>query len=282
MSITRVNTNTDALMAAANLRKLEFQLSRTMSHLSSGLRIVTGSDDPSGVALMGKFNAQLSGTRTAIQNAEDGTSLMQLADAAMAENMDILLRMRDIAVRAGTDATLTTADRVTMEQEYIDLKLEITRKAGATTFNTKVLFQGALSGAVIQVGPNNSTYHQLSIRIPLLSVANINGRTLAAAHVSTLALAQGAIDLVQSAINGLASLQSIVGVQEQSLERTINELNAAEVNVAAAASRITDADMASEISAFARQQVLSMAATAMIAQANSQPQQVLSLLGIGA
>lgn len=281
MSITRINTNVDALMAGANLRKMEFQLSRTMSHLSSGLRLNNGSDDPSGMALMGTFKAQMSGTEVAIQNAEDGLSMFQLADSALNETMNILLRMRDVAVRASTDATLTTAQRQTMEQEYIDLKTELTRRKTAITFNTKVLFSGALSGATVQVGPDNVAGNKLSIRIPLMSVTDLNGRNIKAAYVSTLTHAQSSIDMIQSAINGVAALQSIIGVQEQGLERIINDLNSAHVNISSAASRITDADMALEISNFAKQQVLAQAATAMIAQANSQPQQILSLLGIG-
>jgi len=269
------------MMASANLRKMEFSLSRTMSHLSTGLRLVTGADDPSGIGLMGTFKAQLSGTRSAIQNAEDGLSLMQLADSSMGDTMGILIRMRDVAVRAANDATLTTGQRRIMEQEYIDLKLEVNRRRGGITFNTKILFSGALSGRTIQVGPDNSTSMRLSIRVPLLSTTNINGRTISKQHVSTLTQARSAITFVQSAINGLSYLQAMVGSQERGLERIINDLNATEVNVAAAASRITDADMASEISDFAKQQVLAQAATAMIAQANAQPQQVMKLLGIG-
>lgn len=280
MSITRINTNTDALMAGANLRKLEFSMSRTMSHLSSGLRIVTGSDDPSGVALMGKFQAQLGGARTAIQNAEDGLSLMQLADTSMGQAMDILLRMRDIAVRAANEATMTTAERANLQQELGDLKTEITRRRAAVTFNTKILFSGALSGATLQIGPDNAATQALSIRIPLMSITDIAGRDITDACLTTVTAALSAIDLVQSAISGLATLQSIVGVQERALERTINDLSSLEVNMAAAASRITDADMALEVSEFARQQVLAQSATAMIAQANAQPQSVLKLLGI--
>ena len=280
MSITRINTNTDALMASANLRKLEFQMSRTMSHLSSGLRIVNGSDDPSGVALMGSFNAQLSGTRAAIQNAEDGLSLLQLADTSIGQTQDILLRMRDLAVRASSDATLTSAQRYTMDQEVIDLRTEISRKRGAITFNTKVLFSGALDGTTIQVGPDNNANQLMSVLLPYTDTDDINGVDITAEAVSTAADALAAIDGFQDAINGLADLQSIIGVQEKNLERVIIDLQAAEVNVAASASRISDADMALEVSAFARQQVLSQAATAMIAQANAQPQQVLSLLGI--
>ncbi len=280
MSMTRINTNTDALLAGANLRKMEFSISRTMSHLSTGLRIVTGSDDPAGIGLMATFKAQLGGIRMAIQNAEDGLSLMSTADSALADNMDILLRMRDIAVRASSDATLTTSSRQSMQQEYIDLRAELTRRSDAIAFNTKILFSGGLSGKTIQVGPDNTAAYLLTIVIPRLSVTSMNGRNIVSACVSQLLSAQKAISLIQSAINGFASLQTTVGAQAKSLERLVNDLRAEEVNLAAASSRISDADMATEVSEFAKQQIIAQAATAMIAQANANPQSVLKLLGI--
>jgi len=280
MSMTRINTNTDALLAGANLRKMEFSISRTMSHLSTGLRIVTGSDDPAGIGLMATFKAQLGGIRMAIQNAEDGLSLMNTADSALADNMDILLRMRDIAVRASSDATLTTSSRQSMQQEYIDLRAELTRRSDAIAFNTKILFSGGLSGKTIQVGPDNTAAYLLTIVIPRLSVTSMNGRNIVSACVSQLLSAQKAISLIQSAINGFASIQTTVGAQAKSLERLVNDLRAEEVNLAAASSRISDADMATEVSEFAKQQIIAQAATAMIAQANANPQSVLKLLGI--
>jgi len=281
MSLTRINTNTDALLAGANLQKMQFQLSRTLSHLSSGLRIVTGADDPSGAGLVGTFKAQLGGVGMAIQNAQDGLSMMATADSALADNMDMLLRMRDLAVRAASDATLTTTQRNGMESEYINLKSEIAKRKSAITFNGRVLFSGGLSGKTIQVGPDNLAGFKLSLRIPIFSVTNINGRSLAGAHVSQVNAAKSAIDLVQSAINGLATLQNLVGSQEQMLERLINDLSSEQVNIAAATSRIQDADMASEITSFAKQQIITQAAASMIAQANALPQSIMKTLGIG-
>jgi flagellin len=281
MSFTRINTNSDALLAGANLQKMQFQLSRTMSHLSTGLRIVTGSDDPSGTALVGTFSAQQSGVAMSVQNAQDGLSMMSTADSALADNMDMLLRMRDLAVRSASDATLTTTQRNGMENEYINLKNEITKRKAAITFNGKVLFSGGLSGKTIQVGPDNSVGFKLSLRIPILSVTNINGRSLAGAHVSQVNAAKSAIDLVQSAINGLSTLQNLVGSQEQMLERLVNDLSSEQVNIAAATSRIQDADMASEITSFAKEQIITQAAASMIAQANALPQSIMKTLGIG-
>lgn len=287
MSITRINTNVDAMQAGANLRKLEFQMSRTMNHLATGLRINTGADDPSGVALSASFKAQVSGTRTAIQNAEDGLSMMALADTTLAGLNDLLIRMRDLAVRASTDATLTTAQCESMEQEIIQLKTEFQNKKYSVTFNGRVLFSGGMSAGTapdtvgyLQVGADNKAAMRMTVRIPTISYGNIGGVSIYDTHISGGAVsARHAIDVFNSAMMGLSRLQTVVGCQEQALERKITELNSAEVNMAAASSRVTDADMAYEISQFARQQVIAQAATAMIAQANVQPQSILSLLG---
>jgi len=280
--MTRINTNSDALLAGANLMKMEMQMSRTLSHLSTGLRIVTGADDPAGLGVSAGMRAQLGGVAMAIQNAQDALSMMSTADTALADNMNMLLRMRDIAVRASSDATLTTTQRQTMEQEYVNLKGEIQRRRSAITFNGKVLFSGAVSGKTIQIGPDNASGYKLSIKIPLISVSFFGtGKSLSAAHVSQVASAAKAIDIVQSCINGLANIQNIVGSQQTELENIINALSSEQVNLAAASSRITDADMAQEITSFARQQIIAQAATAMIAQANAQPQSVMKLLGIG-
>lgn len=286
MSITRINTNVDALLAGSNLRKLEFNMGRTMNRLSTGLRINTAADDPSGMGLANSFKAQLSGTNAAMQNAEDALSMFNVVDSVLTEISDIMIRMRDLAVRSATDATITTSQRADMESEVSSLKAEIQRKQTAITFNSKVLFDGSLSGgmgsAQVQLGPNNIAAHRFSVDIPSLSVGGINGGMSFGngMHISQATSAQVAIDIMNSAISSLGQTMTAIGAMEQEIERKISELQTQEVNTAAALSRIQDADMASEISTFSKQQIISQAATAMIAQANAQPQSVLTLLGV--
>lgn len=277
MSLTRINTNTDSLLAGAQLRKLENGLSRTLAHLSSGLRITTGADDPSGVALANKFATQVSGTRQAISNAQDALSLMATADSALNETQDILRRMRDLAVKAGNSAVLTTADTARMQSEFASLRTEIGRRAGSISFNGKILLSGAYANQQAQIGPDNSAGFRLTLNISGVTPAILG---INAATISTAANARAAIDLTQSALNIISTMQATIGVQERKLNHIINDLSSAEVNMAAAKSRITDADMAQEVSEFTRLQVLSQAATAMIAQANTTPQSVMKLLGL--
>jgi len=259
---------------------MQFEMSRTLSHLSSGLRIVTGSDDPAGTGLSSSFKAQLGGITQAIQNAQDGLSLMGLADSALSSNMDVLIRMRDVAVRAASDATLTTTQKTMMETEYIRLKAEITSRYGAIKFNGKAVFAGSCNGKIIQIGPDNIAGNRLSLLMQSVCVGNLGNRSLSAAHVSGTN-ASAAINTVQSCINGLSNVQTIIGSQEKMLERMVSDLSSEQVNIAAASSRITDADMATEISKFAKQQVIVQAAAAMVAQANAMPGAVMKILGIG-
>ncbi len=285
MSITRINTNVEALMAGNNLRKLEFNMNRTMNRLSTGLRINTAADDPSGMGIANSFKSQLSGIRAATQNAEDTLSMMNIVDTTLSEISDIMIRMRDLAVRAATDATVTTTQRANMESEVVSLKAEITRKQGAISFNSKVLFNGSLSGgtatAQVQLGPDNIAAQRFSINIPTLTATGIGGGMSFnnGMHISQSTSAQVAIDIMNSAISSLGTTMTAIGSMEQEIERKITELQATEVNTAAALSRVQDADMAGEITEFAKQQIMSQAATAMIAQANAQPQSILTLLG---
>lgn len=279
MSITRINTNSDALLAASHLRKLDFGLSQTISHLSTGLRITTGADDPSGVALANKFAGQLGGTRQAITNAQDALNLMAHADTALNETQDILRRMRDLAVKAANSAVLTTADMSRIGSEFRSLRTEIDRRAGSVTFNSRVLLSGAYANQTVQAGADNGTGYRLTLNISAVTVTTLS---LTGAGVSTVAAARSAITVVQNALNKISTMQATIGVQERKLQWVIDDLASAEVNMAAAKSRITDADMAGEISEFTRLQVLSQAATSMLAQANASPSRVMSLLGLNA
>lgn len=277
MSITRINTNSDSLFAASQLSKLQYSLSKTVAHLSSGLRITTGADDPSGVSMANTFATQLSGIKVASQGVQDALSLMAHADSALNESQDILRRMRDLAVKASNDSVVTDTDRDGMNSEFVALRAELDRRSNSVNFNTKALLDGTYANMIVQAGPDNNTAYQMSMTISAPTAANL---TVNAATVSTQAQALAAIDLVQSGLNIISSMQANVAVQEMKLQHVINDLSSQEVNMAAAKSRITDADMAAEVQEFTRLQVLTQAATAMLAQANLQPQTALKLLGL--
>ncbi len=283
-----VNTNISGLIGLNNLRLTNLGLQTSLERLSSGLRINHASDDPSGLAIAKGMEAQIGGIRTAVQNAEDGINLIRTADGSLSETHDILLRMRDLAVRAANEATLTTADMTRLDNEFKSLMDEIHRKSSAVTFNTKVLFDGTYSaGQVLQVGPDNGATFRLSVTIPLLTVSGQLNLASGANWMSVPAdrrnllvasAAQSSIDFVNSAINQISDIRANLGIQERRLGHIIDDLKAADINISAAKSRIYDADMAVEISEFTRLQILQQSGTAILAQANAQPQSVLQLL----
>jgi len=284
-----INTNISSLVGLNNLRLTNLGLQTSLERLSSGLRINKGADDPSGLAIAKGMEAQIGGLTTATQNAQDGISLIHTADGTLSETQDVLMRMRDLAVRGGNDATLTTADRIRLQNEFSSLISEINRKAHATTFNTKVLFSGMYSGAVanpglkLQIGPDNGTNYRLTIKIPSIDQTSLGLSNAAvsfaiAAQGWTASAAMSCITLVNSAINQVSNVRAMLGIQENRLNYIINDLSAQNINISAAKSRIYDADMASEISQFTKLQILQQTGTAILAQANAQPQSVLQLL----
>ena len=271
-----VNTNISGLIGLNNLRLTNLGLRTSLERLSSGLRINKGADDPSGLAIAKGMEAQIGGIRTAVQNGEDGINMIHTADGALAETQNILFRMRDLSVRAANEATLTTADLTRLNSEFAELKEEIDRKSTAVTFNSKVLFSGGfMTGKALQIGPDNGNNFRLTVQISTINTTAlaINGST-----VSSVAQAHSAIMLVNSAINHVSDLRASLGIQERRLNHIINDLKAEDINISAAKSRIYDADMAVEISEFTRLQILQQTGTAILAQANAQPQSVLQLL----
>jgi flagellin len=304
MSITSINTNVNALTAQAQLKKLDSSIQTTMTRLSSGLRINSGADGPSDLAIASAMEAHVRGIRTASNNAQDGLSLMQYADSSLNETMDILQRMNDLSVKACNQAILTSSDVQSINNELTTLKAELTRRATSISFNSKVLFSGGSfsNGQVIQIGADNGAAYKLTLVINAMTLSGLglNSGAFGALSLwgagsivisnivtaggvtlnnSAIGMALFAVDVFQSAISIASHLQAAIGVQEEKLQFIINDLSSEDINVTAAKSRITDADMASEISNFTRLQVLSQAATAMLAQANLQPQAIVKLLG---
>jgi flagellin len=287
-----------------NLRLTNLGLKQSLERLSSGLRINKGADDPSGLAIAKGMESQIMGIRTSQMNGEDGISLIHTADGALAETHDVLMRMRDLAVRAANEATLTSRDIMRINNELQSLKAELARKSQAVTFNTKVLFSGGYSGTnqqLLQIGPDNGTNYRLTIEIWAMTnsglfmtsgtrqanwlgggsllISNVSaGAATTGTAVGALSMAWTAIDHLNSAINFVSDLRASLGIQERRLGHVIDDLKAQEINVAAAKSRIWDADMASEITEFTRLQILQQSGTAILAQANAQPQNILQLL----
>jgi flagellin len=278
-----INTNIASLNAQRNLNSSQSSLGVSMQRLSSGLRVNSAKDDAAGLAIAERMNSQVRGMNVAIRNANDGISLAQTAEGALGKMADTLQRMRELAVQA-RNATNTSADRVSLGQEFRELANEINRVIGGTTFNGKTILAGADSGTqTFQVGPNttpNDTIDvftsDLTADTTIIAVTDPAQSTIN--DTSDATTLKTVIDNIDAAINTVSSQRAVLGASQNRFEAVIANLQISVENQSAARSRIMDADYAAETSSLSRAQILQQAGNAMVAQANQLPQQVLSLL----
>lgn len=270
-----INHNVTALNTYNKLTVNNGSAAKSMEKLSSGLRINRAGDDAAGLAISEKMRAQIRGLDQASRNAQDGISLIQTAEGALNETHSILQRMRELAVQANND-TYTTTDRSKLGAEVVQLQKEINRIASQTEFNTKKLLKSGIFVS-FQVGANSGQVIGMSIN--KMDVSSLIGSKGVGSTFSTAAANFSAIIAnVNSAINKVSKERANFGAYQNRLEHTINNLNTASENLTSAESRIRDVDMAKEMMKYTKDNILSQAAQAMLAQANQQPQGVLQLL----
>jgi len=292
-----INTNVAALNSYNQLSSTNNNMQKSLERLSSGSRINRAADDAAGLAISEKMNAQTRGLAQAQRNAQDGISMIQTAEGALKETHSMLQRMRELSVQAAND-TNTVEDRVQIQKELHQLSTQIDDISDDTQFNTKALLNGNLAGSggmqTFQVGANKD--ETLTLNIADMGATSglgvdagkATGVTSGAAtfdggsgsiNVTTQTGAADAIDTIDAAIQTVSDERSKLGAVQNRLDHTINNLSATEENLTAANSRIKDVDMAKEMMNMSKQQILSQAGTAMLAQANQMPQGVLQLLG---
>ena len=275
-----INTNLMSLNAQRNLATNQASLSTTMQRLSSGLRVNSARDDAAGLAIAERMQAQVRGMNVAVRNANDAVSLAQTAEGALGRISDNLQRMRELAVQSA-NATNTSADRDNLNQEYVELASEVTRVITSTNFNgTQLLDESA--DLTFQVGANNVadnkvTMSRVDLATDLSSLMDAATETDGISGTdSTKALT--ALDALDSAIDTVTTARAMFGASANRFESVIGALQISSENAASARGRIVDADFATETANLSRTQILSQAGSAMLAQANQMPQQVLSLL----
>ena len=262
-----INTNVNSLNAQRNLGSSQASLATSMQRLSSGLRINTARDDAAGLAIADRMNAQIKGISVAVRNANDGISLAQTAEGALSTVTDVLQRMRELAVQAQNGSN-GTSDRANLDTEYQQLSAEITRIAAQTKFNgTAIVGSGTLANT-FQVGANNGD----TLTITTSTITTVGG------GLTTSALASTAVAALDTALDTVTSSRATYGAMMNRFSFAIANLEVTGENQAAARGRIMDADFAAETANLARSQILQQAGTAMVAQANQLPSQVLSLL----
>jgi flagellin len=267
----RINHNISALNTYRQLAFNNTQAAKNMEKLSSGLRINRAGDDAAGLAISEKMRGQIRGLEMAAKNSQDAISLIQTAEGALNETHAILQRMRELAVQGAND-TNTTVDRNNIQDELNQLLSEVDRISNTTQFNTKNLLDGTFSGT-FQVGANDGQIITLSITDMDATALGINSIS-----VGSNAAASASMSLIDAAIQAVSRERSKLGALQNRLEHTINNLQTSAENLTAAESRIRDVDMAKEMMEFTKNNILTQAAQAMLAQANQQPQAVLQLL----
>jgi flagellin len=273
----RINHNISALNTYRQLSMNNLNAAKSMEKLSSGLRINRAGDDAAGLAISEKMRGQIRGLEQASRNAQDGISMLQTVEGALNETHSILQRMRELAVQAAND-TNVTVDRQAIKDELKQLRSEIDRIAKNTEFNTqKLIGTAAPSAVVFHVGAN--TGQNIVVAFTYMGATgtqiNISANDL---NVTAQSVADALIGIVNTAIVNVSKKRSELGAIQNRLEHTINNLDTAAENLQASESRIRDVDMAKEMMEFTKNNILTQAAQAMLAQANQQPQGVLQLL----
>lgn len=276
-----INTNVPSLNAQRNLSGTQTSLATSLQRLSSGLRINSAKDDAAGLAISERINSQVRGYNVAIRNANDAISLMQVADGGAEQITNNLQRMRELAVQAA-NGTLNSSDRGNLQVEFLALGREISRLSQATRFNNVALLNSQASTFTFQVGAGTTANDQISVKT-LDIRASSAGILVNSASInisgSTGINALRAITNLDSALNKITTARADFGAAMNRTQAVISSLQIAVENQSAARGRIVDADFASETANLSRSQILQQAGTAMLAQANAIPQQVLKLLG---
>ena len=281
----RINHNISAMVGQTSLATQNKSLSKSLEKLSTGLRINRSSDDAAGLSISESMRADIRGNTRGKANAEDGIALLQIAEGSTAEINNILQRMRELSIQSASD-TMGTTERSYTNKEFGQLMSEITRIAGAASYNGMTLLDGNTgtfgtsgSASVLHIGSGsgvNTDRVSITVNAMTLGALGLSATTTA---VSTAATALASLALIDTAIKSVNTMRSDMGAYVNRLEFAISNTANQIYNVQDAESRIRDVDFAKETTEFTRAQILTQSATSMLSQANQVPQGVLALLG---
>ena len=296
MALT-TNNNLMAYNATRNLSTHYSNLSTSVRRLSSGLRVDTAADDAAGLAIRELMRADIAGMKQGIRNANDAISLIQTADGALQVIDEKLIRMKELAEQAAT-GTYNSTQRLIIDSEYQAMASEITRIANATDFNGVKLIDGTLSGShvgsglvstgalKIHFGVGNDSaedYYYIAIGSATASSLGVGNQSdeldPAGFSISTQEAAQKSLTAINDAITSKDNIRAALGAMQNRLENTVSNLQIQAENLQSAESQISDVDVATEMTTFVKNQILTQSAVAMLSQANSMPQLAMQLIG---
>jgi len=277
----RINTNVSALVAQRNLRITRGNLDKSLERLASGSRINHAGDDAAGLAISESFRAQIRGIGQAERNAQDGISLVQVAEGALGEVSNIIIRMRELGVQAASD-TVGTQERHFMDVEFQQLVDEIGRIANSTEYNRVPLLNGMGQSFEVQVGTrNNPDVDRIKMFDAQKTDVNAVSLGINLANVNDKISAQNSLGALDGALQSVTSIRAEFGAMQNRLQSVVNNIMVSKENLAAANSRIRDTDIAEETTELTKNQILTQAGTAVLGQANSTIKSALNLLGQG-
>ena len=267
-----VQHNIQAMNSNRQLGVVTNAQAKSTEKLSSGYRVNRAADDAAGLAISEKMRSTVRGLKRASTNAQDGISVVQIAEGALGEVHSILQRMNELATQAANDAN-TTIDRTAIQDEIDQLTSEIDRIRSTTQFNTMNLLDGSFTGKNLQVGSLSGQKIDIKISNMQASALGLTGLSM-----TSFGAAGSSMDRIQSAINSVSTQRSYLGALQNRLEHTIANLDTTAENTQAAESRIRDTDIATEMVEYSKNNILAQAGQSMLAQANQSTQGVLSLL----
>ena len=275
-----INTNVSALNAQAALTKNSRAMSTAMEQLSTGSRINSAKDDAAGMAIGTSMTSQIRGLNQAVRNLNDGVNLLQTADGALTETTNMLQRMRELAVQSAS-GTYSTTQRSYLATEFLALGSQIENIASQTTWNGYTVLTGTTGGTTqgtysFQAGQTSGQTIDVAIGAMTLSALGITATN--AAVITTAASASAAIAYIDSAINTVNTQRATIGASVNRMTYAVDNMTNVSANVSASRSTIMDTDYATASTNLSKAQIIQQASTAMLAQANQQPQTVLALL----
>ena len=270
-----IQTNYAALSAQKNLSGNQKLLAGSFQRLSSGYRVNSAADDAAGLAISESMKSQIRSYTVAQRNASDAQSMAQTAEGALGDVHDIMGRMRELAMQS-SNGDLGTVDRGYIATEFKSLQNEVTRIQGSAKFNGKQLINATPATTTFQVGLNNTASDQIKVTFGGVNLTAITANTT---DLSTATGALNALSTIDTAIQNVSTARSNFGTAMNRMDFATSNIQTMQLNITAANSRIRDVDVASETANLSRNQVLTQAGTAVLAQANQIPQLALSLIG---
>ncbi|SHE78254.1 flagellin [Ferrithrix thermotolerans DSM 19514] len=272
-----VNTNISAIDAYNNLNATSNAMQQTISELSSGLQIQTAADNASGYVISQGLDVQANGLGVAINNGQNGISVLQIAAGAMNQQISILQRMNELATQAANAGTANSGSLAADQQEFQALQNQLDQIANSTQFGQTQLLNGTYSNQSFQIGAYASSFDQVVVSIATLNTTSM-GVSSAAISIGTSSAALSAMVAVQSAIQYVASTEATVGATQNQIQAIIANDTVGQQNVQSAYSTLVDTNVAQAMTKFSSQQVLMQSGIAMLSQAQSLPQLLLKLI----